>query len=328
MPKFNFISWLLNIGILLLSSALYAQVDPLPSWNEGPTKNAILQFVQTTTDKNSTHFVAPKERIATFDQDGTLWVEQPQYPQWYFTIDHLKSLATTPFSKFNKLLKALFKKVEILGQVPKQELTAILGLIDTGISVDSFRQSVNTWLNTAEHPDFHKPFTSLIYQPMLELIELLQANEFKTYIVSGGGQEFIRVYAEEVYQIPPEQIIGSAIQVKYENEDGRIVFKRTPDILFVNDKEGKAESIHLMIGRHPIAAFGNSDGDRQMLELTWANKGFALLVHHDDEKREYAYDKDSSVGKLTDAFMQEAKERSYTIVSIKNDWKILFPWQK
>ena len=301
--------------------------DPLPSWNEGAVKSAIIRFVEEATEEKGANYIAPAARIATFDQDGTLWVEKPLYPQWYFTVERLGDLASSPFSKFTKFVKNILNKIRMTPDVSKQELTHLLAVIDEDTSIEGFHDVVGKWLANSSHPDFKRPFTSLIYQPMLEALKLFQNNGFKTYIVSGGGQEFIRAYAEDFYQIPPEWVIGSAVKVKYENSDGKIDLKRTPSILYVNEKEGKPEAINLIIGRKPVVAFGNSDGDRQMLEQTWANKGLAVLIHHDDQFREYAYDSDSFIGKLTEEFMEEAKERNYQVVSMKEDWHLLFPWQ-
>lgn len=302
--------------------------DPLPSWNEGSVKTSIINFVSNATDKEGPDYIVPAARIATFDQDGTLWVEKPFYPQWYFTVDRLTEIAISPFSKLKKIVKGVLDKIKGTPEVSKQELTNVLGAMDVDISIETHHLIVKHWLENKKHPDFDRPFTSLIYQPMLEVLQFFQKNEFKTYIVSGGGQEFIRAYAEDFYQIPPEWIIGSAVKAKYENDDGEIKLLRTPVVLFVNEKEGKPESINLIIGRKPVAAFGNSDGDRQMLEQTWDNKGLAVLIHHDDMFREYAYDHYSRIGKLSNKFMDEAKEREYQIVSMKNDWNLMFPWQK
>lgn len=305
--------------------------DPLPSWNEGSAKSAIIKFVQTVTDETNPNYLAPEDRIATFDQDGTLWVEKPLYPQWYFTLDRLKSLTPTlPLTEFDKLLKLLYSKViSATDSLTEQDLAIILGAAHVGITVDEYHAVVDDWLKHAIHQRYNKHYTELIYQPMVEVIQFLQANRFKTYIVSGGGQEFIRVYANKVYNIPTEQIIGSAIKVHYEYRNGHPALVRLPDVMLLNEKEGKPAGINLVIGKKPVAAFGNSDGDRQMLEWAWSNNGakLSLLVHHDDSAREYAYDKYSLVGALSDSLMKEAHDNGWTVVSMKNDWKYVFPWQ-
>lgn len=313
--------------LLLFSTRLDATTDPLPSWNEGSAKTAILQFVADVTTYGHPDFVAEEQRIAVFDQDGTLWVEHPIYAQAYFLLDQVKHLARLPNGKdlgiIKTLLHADIKSLIKLGQV---EINRLLGILQVGMTCEEYRNSVQDWLARAKHPKLNKPFHQLVYQPMLEVIQLLKNNGFTPYIVSGGGQEFIRAYAEIVYGIPPEHVIGTAVKVKYTYADGVDSFVRTPKLLWKNEKKHKAETIHLMIGRRPIVAFGNSDGDLQMLQFTHAGtkRNLALLVHHDDKKREYAYDSHTYVGTFSDALREEAQQNDWIIVSMKNDWNRIF----
>jgi hypothetical protein len=307
--------------------------DPLPSWNEGPAKKAILDFVRTATGKDSPQYVPPEQRIATFDQDGTLWVEQPIYTQVTFALDRVKALAPKhPEWREKEPFKAILNgDREAIAKFTIQELEGIVAETHTGMTVDEFNAIVKDWLATAKHPKFKRPYTECIYQPMLEVMKHFRANGFKTYIVSGGGQEFIRVYAEAVYGVPPEQVIGSAGQTKYVvGPDGKSELMKLPKVLLIDDKGGKPESINLFIGRRPVAAFGNSDGDREMLEYTQdgGNGRLMMLVHHDDAKREYAYGPKSKIGTFSDELMAEAKKRNWTVISMMNDWKQVFPLQK
>lgn len=315
-----------------ITTFCFAQSDPLPSWNEGPTKQAILQFIKETTLPESEDYLAPEERIATFDQDGTLWVEQPLYTQFVFAIEMAKSsFLDHPERKIQDFYHAIkegdFAKIKDL---TSQEIEKILAATHTGMTVDEFKERVQQWLEKAVHPRYQRPYPELIYQPMLEVIQLLKNHDFKIYIVSGGGQEFMRAYAEKVYGVPPEQIIGSTGKVKYEYRNGQPVLVKIPQMLFIDDKEGKPEAINLFIGRVPVAAFGNSDGDQQMLEWSAASQGksLQLLIHHDDPVREYAYDTKSKIGTFPQSLMDEAKKRKWIIVSMKNDWTIIFPWEK
>lgn len=306
----------------------FADVDPLPSWNEGEIKTALIQFVKDVTDKNSSYYVAPEERIATFDQDGTLWVEQPIYTQFIFAIDRVKAIAENhPEWKKQEPFQTIMEgDLEKMKKFTDKDFIEIVAATHAGMSVEDFEKIVRDWLKNTVHPRFKKPFTDLVYQPMLEVIQFLAANDFQNYIVSGGGQEFMRAYAERVYRIPLQRIIGSAGFVNYEYRDGKPVLIKQPKILFIDDKKGKPEGINLFIGRRPIAAFGNSDGDRQMLEWTQAGKGkrFELLVHHDDAVREYAYGPESKVGTFSDALMEEAMQKKWHVVSMKRDWKVIF----
>jgi len=301
--------------------------DALPSWNDGLAKQAIVSFVQKVTRKGGPDFVPPAERIAVFDNDGTLWPEQPCYFQGLFIVDRVHELASqhpawTEQQPFKAVLESDWKALLTTGE---------RGLVELGMAThanmttDEFNQTVTAWLATAEHPRFNRPYTELAYQPMLELLGFLRANGFKTFIVSGGGVEFIRVWAETVYGIPPEQVIGSSIKTKFEMREGKPVLVRQPEINFIDDKAGKPVGIHEHIGRRPIAAFGNSDGDLQMLQWTTARAGpsFGLIVHHDDALREYAYDRQSLVGKL-DKALDEATQRGWTVVSMGKDWKRIF----
>ncbi len=305
--------------------------DPLPSWNQGDAKARILQFVKEATDKNGAHFVPEEERVATFDQDGTLWVEQPVYPQFFFALDRFKELYPE-HPEWQELDLAIEKAKQAghPGALSHEEALRVILLTHSGMTIDEFQSLVKKWLDTARHPRYNRPFTDLVYQPMLEVIRLLKDNGFKVYIVSGGGQEFMRTYAEKIYGIPPEQVIGSAEKVKYKYENGKPVLVRLPDVLIVDDKQGKADDINLFIGRRPVAAFGNSDGDKEMLE--WSQSGrpprLEVLIHHDDPVREYAYGADSKVGTFSDALMQEASKKNWVVVSMKNDWKAVFPWQR
>jgi hypothetical protein len=319
------------LAALLTAFTAAAQTDPLPSWNDGPTKQAIVEFVQKATDKSSPHFVQVPERIATFDNDGTLWTEQPMYSQLFFALDRVKALAPKhPEWKtkepFASLLKGDVKKALAGGE---KAITEIVMVTHAGMTTAEFEQVVKDWIATAKHPKFKRPFTECVYQPMLELLAYLRANDFKTFIVSGGGIEFMRPWTEKVYGIPPEQVVGSSIETKYEMRDGKPVLIRLPKIDFVDDKAGKPVGINSHIGRRPIAAFGNSDGDQQMLEWTQAGGGTRLmmLVHHDDAEREFAYGPKSKIGTFSDALMAEANKQGWVVISMKNDWKRIFPFE-
>lgn len=303
--------------------------DPLPSWNEGNTKHAIIQFVQESVTENGPHYIPPSERIATFDQDGTLWVEQPLYTQFFYAIDTIISLGTMHLNwnetePFKSILSGDLKAIR---DFSVQEIEKTFAVTHAGMTVEAYHDRVKAWLSHAVHPRFKKPYTELIYQPMLEVINYFKENNFKVFIVSGGGQEFIRVYAEAVYGIPPEQIIGTAGKVKYEYNEGNPQLLKLPLALYIDDKAGKPEAINLIIGRRPVAAFGNSIGDQQMLEWTQGGKtaSFELLVHHDDPIREYAYDENSKIGTFTKELMDEANKQGWKVVSMKNDWKVIFP---
>jgi phosphoserine phosphatase len=310
---------------------LNAQTDPLPSWNDSKAKQNILKFVSEVTKKGGANFVAPEDRIATFDNDGTLWAENPIYFQLLFAMDRVKALAPKhPEWKtqqpFQAVLANDMKGVAASGE---KGLGQIMMVTHAGITTDEFASVVKSWIETAKHPKFQMRYDQMIYQPMLELLSYLRGNGFKTYIVSGGGIEFMRTFSQRVYGIPPEQVIGSSIKTKFEMRDGTPVLMRLPEINFVDDKDGKPLGINQFIGRRPIAAFGNSDGDLQMLQWTTAGNGlrFALIVHHTDAAREYSYDRQSSVGKLDKAW-DEAQTKGWTVVDMKKDWKVIFPFQK
>jgi haloacid dehalogenase-like hydrolase len=301
--------------------------DPLPSWNDGPSKQAIMQFVKEVTSEGGPKFVPQAERIATFDNDGTLWVEQPMYVQLVFGLARVKELApqhpewktTEPFAS---VLRGDMKGVLATGE---KGLVELIMATHAGMTTQDFENLVRDWLAKTQHPRFKRPYTDLAYQPMLELLSYLRANGFKTYVVSGGGVEFMRPWTEQVYGIPPEQVIGSTIKTRFEMRDGKPVLMRLPDVDFVDDKTGKPVGINKFTGRRPILAFGNSDGDLQILQWTAAGSGarFMGLVHHTDAEREYAYDRESQIGKL-DKALDEAKIRGWTVVDMKRDWKRIF----
>lgn len=316
------------IATALLCLVQIATAETLPSWKETPTRQAIIEFVGKVTKEGGPDFVPPAERIAVFDNDGTLWSEQPLYFQFFFIVDRVKALAPEhPEWKekepFASLLKGDMKGVAAAGEKGALEL---LVATHTGMTTEEFSKSVSDWIVTAKHPKTGKPFTEMIYQPMVELLAYLREHHFKTYIVSGGGIEFMRPWTEKVYGIPPEQVIGSYGKLKFEIKDGKPVLIKLPELGLVDDHEGKPAGIQTMIGRRPIAAFGNSDGDQQMLEWTTAGSGarFGLLVHHDDAEREWAYDRKSKVGKL-DKALDEAKAKGWTVVSMKSDWSVIHP---
>jgi phosphoglycolate phosphatase-like HAD superfamily hydrolase len=321
--------------LVLVTIAFAAQVaqaaDPLPSWKDGPAKQAIVAFVSKVTKKGSADFVPVDERIATFDNDGTLWAEQPMYFQLFFALDRVKELAPQHPEWKTKEPFASLLKGDVKGALAGGE-HAILEIVmatHAGMTTQEFETIVTKWVATAKHPRFKRPFTECVYQPMLELLAYLRGNGFKTFIVSGGGIEFMRPWTEKVYGIPPEQVVGSSVQTKYEMQQGKPVLVRLPKIDFINDKAGKPVGINSHIGRRPVAAFGNSDGDQQMLEWTQGGGGARLLmlVHHDDAKREYAYGPDSKIGTFSDALMAEAKKNGWTVISMKDDWKTIFPFE-
>ncbi len=331
----SFIAKTLLTLVLLANTALAA--DPLPSWNDTASKKAIVAFVEGVTKAGSPNFVPVAERIATFDNDGTLWCEQPVPVQLYFALDRVKALAPQhPEWKtkepFASLLKGDVKAALAGGE------NAILELFmatHAGMTAMEFEQIVKDWIATAKHPKTGKLYTEMVYQPMLELLAYLQINGFKTFIVSGGGIEFMRPWTEKVYGIPPEQVIGSSIKTKFEMRDGKPVLVRLPELLFNNDKEGKPVAINQYIGRRPIAAFGNSRGDKEMLEYTQGGSGarFELLVLHDDAAREYAYGPakglpDVKLGAFTQAVYDQAQKEGWGVVSMKDDWKQVFPFEQ
>jgi len=304
-----------------------ATADALPSWRNGTAKQTITKFVGDVTREGSPSFVAPAERIAVFDNDGTLWSEQPLYFQFLFMLDQVKAAAPGhPEWKSNPAFKALVTKDYPALASHEKELLQLVAGANSGMTVDEYDKTIRDWLATAQHPKFKRPYTDLVYQPQLELLAYLRANGFKTFIVSGGTIEFMRPWAEKVYGIPPEQVIGSSQVVRYELRDGQPTLIRLPKIDFVDDGPGKPVGIYRNIGRKPILAFGNSDGDLQMLQYTASSSGphLALLVHHDDAAREFAYDRQSKVGKLDKAW-DEAVADGWTVVSMKDDWQTIYP---
>ncbi|HPE77207.1 MAG TPA: HAD family hydrolase [Draconibacterium sp.] len=303
------------------------QSDPLPSWNDGVAKQSVIDFVKAVTTENSPDFVKPGDRIATFDNDGTLWSEQPYYFQLQFALDRIKELAPShPEWKKNQLFQAVLNND--IGKVLSFGEKGLLELVTTthsGISTEEFAGVVKNWIDMAIHPKTQLLYKEMVFQPMIELLDFLRANGFKTYIVSGGGVDFMRPWIEEVYGIPAEQVVGSSGKVKFEMKDGNPVLIKLPEINFIDDKEGKPVGIHQYIGKRPIAAFGNSDGDLQMLQYTAAGEGkrFLLYVHHTDSVREWAYDRDSHIGKL-DKGLDEAIEKGWIVVDMKNDWNRIY----
>ncbi len=311
--------------------------DPLPSWNDGATKSAIVDFVKRVSDDNSPDFVPVPERIATFDNDGTLWTEHPMYTQLVFALDRVKALAPQhPEWKTTQPFQAVLDNdLKAIAAAGEKGLLELVMATHAGMSTDDFEAIVTAWFETARHPRFNRPYTELTYQPMLELLEYLRENGFKTYITSGGGIEFMRPMTEAVYGIPPEQVIGSSIKTEFQVQDGKPVLMRLPEIDFIDDKTGKPVGINKFIGRRPIASFGNSDGDRQMLEWTTAGSGARLmaLVLHDDAEREYAYGPandlpDTHIGAFTPSLMEEAQNSGWVVISMKDDWKQIFPPEK
>jgi len=317
---------LVTVGIIA-SAAWAQQTDPLPSWNDGPAKARILAFVKSATEQGGRDYVPPAERLAVFDNDGTLWSEQPMYFQLAFALDRVKVLAPKhPEWKTKQPFKAALEgDMQTLAASGEHGLVELVMATHAGNTADEFAQIVRDWLKTARHPKFNRPYTELTFAPMRELLDYLRTNGFKVYIVSGGGVEFLRVFAEEIYGVPPEQVIGSSIKTKYEVRDGKPAIVRLPELDFIDDKAGKPVGIHKFIGRRPIAAFGNSDGDFQMLEWTTWGPGarLGLIVHHDDAAREFAYDRKSPFGRL-DRGLDEAGKRGWVVVSMKNDWKSVY----
>jgi len=331
-PRQNLITAAALVCVLTFATTIAQAADPLSSWNDGPAKKAVVEFVQATTEKSSPKFVPPSERIATFDNDGTLWAEQPMYFQLLFALDRVKALAPQHPEWKDKEPFASLLKGDVKGALAGGE-RAMLEIVMTthaGMTTEEFEKIVKDWLATARHPKFKRPYTEIVYQPMVELLAYLRANGFKTFIVSGGGIEFMRPWTEKVYGIPPEQVVGSSIKTKFEMRDGKPVLVRLPEINFIDDKTGKPVGINEHIGRRPVVAFGNSDGDRQMLEWTQAGLGARLmmLVHHDDAVRELAYGAESKIGTFSDALMAEAKTNGWTVISMKNDWKRIFAWEQ
>lgn len=328
--KSGWASLCLLIGFAWAGVCMAAQ-DPLPSWNDGATKQKIESFVEKVTKQGSPDFVEPARRIAVFDNDGTLWAEQPVYFEFFFALDQVKAQApqhpewktTEPFKS------ALAGDMKGMAATGEKGAVELMAATHSGMTTDEFARRVNQWVSTARHPKTYRVYTEMVYQPMLELLHYLRDNGFKTYIVSGGGQDFMRAWAEAVYGIPPDQVIGSEGELKYELRDGKPVLVKLPKVALVDDHAGKPVGIERFIGRKPIFAFGNSDGDQQMLEWTTSGDGarFAGLVHHTDAEREFAYDRQSPVGKL-DKALDEAAAKDWTVVDMKQDWKVIYPPEK
>jgi phosphoglycolate phosphatase-like HAD superfamily hydrolase len=316
----------------------HAQSDPLPSWNDGAAKQAIVAFVKETTTPGSAMFVPEAERIATFDQDGTLWVEKPMYSQVVYCLDRVPAVvkANPELANVEPFKTVMSGDREAITKLSLHDLEKILFATLTGMSVDEFRAEATKWLDTAKNARWKRPYTELTYLPMQEVLKYLRANGFKTYIVTGGGQDFVRVYSERVYGIPPEQVVGTIGGTKYGyGKDGKPLLTKEPKLLLNDNDAGKPEGIHLMIGRRPVAAFGNSTGDREMLEYTKAGNGarLSVLVLHDDAVREYAYGPaqglpESKVGTFTQELYDEAKKNGWTVISMKNDWKRIFAFEQ
>lgn len=320
-----------SVAVARHSSIGHAQEQPLASWNDGAAKQAILEFVRAT----SSH-VAPEDRIATFDQDGTLWVEHPVYTQAMFALDRLNTLAPQhpDWAKREPYKAVLAKDQAAIAKFSERDWAEIVFATHSGMSQADFQEIVSTWLATAKHPRFNRLYTELVYQPMREAMDYLRANGFRTYIVTGGGQDFVRAYARNIYGVPPEQVVGSSIATKYEIKNGKPQITRLPKLFFNDDNAGKALGIDLFIGKRPYAAFGNSVGDQQMLEWTGAGNGTRLkmLVYHDDAEREYAYGPagglpNTHVGTFSQALMDEAKARGWNLISMRNDWKRVFAFE-
>ncbi len=317
-----------------VAAAAQSSADPLPSWNDGPARQAIVDFVRVTTDQANPGFVPPAERIATFDQDGTLWVEYPMYSQAIYCLDRVPAVvkAKPELAKVEPFKTVLSGNRAAMAKFSMHDLEVIAAATLTGMPVDDFDAEVKRWLETAKDPRWHRPYTDLTYLPMQEVLSYLRANGFKTYIVTGGGQDFVRTYAEKIYGIPPEQVVGSAGGTKFGyGKDGKPFLTKEPKLLLNDNNGGKAEGIHMMIGRRPCAAFGNSIGDRQMLEYTKAGAGvrMSMLVLHDDAGREYAYGParglpDGKVGTFPQALYDQAQKQGWTVISMKSDWKRIF----
>jgi phosphoserine phosphatase len=315
---------------LLLSIQPSLADDTLASWNDGATKQAIIQFVERVVSKDSRDYVLPADRIATFDNDGTLWAEKPMYVQLAFALDRVKALAPQHPEWKEKEPFASLLKGDLKGAIAGGDhaIAEIVMATHAGMTSEDFEKIVVDWISTARHPETGRLYTEMVYQPMLELLQYLRDNGFKTFIVSGGGIEFMRPWTEKIYGIPPEQVVGSSIKTKFEMQNGKPVLVRLADINFIDDKTGKPVGIQMHIGRRPIAAFGNSDGDLEMLQWTTAGSGarFGLIVHHTDAEREWAYDRKSSIGHLEKA-LDDAPSEGWTVVDMKNDWKTIFPKQ-
>jgi len=304
--------------------------DPLPSWKEGESKSAIKDFVKDVTNPESVNYIEVEDRIATFDNDGNLWSEQPMYFQLFFAIDRVKQLASEhPEWETEQPFKAVLE--DDMEEVLRHGTHGLVQLVmasHAGMTTEEFESIVKEWLSNSKHPRFDRPYNELIYQPMLELLNYLRANDFKTFIVSGGGIEFMRAWVEEAYAIPPDQVVGSSIKTAFDYNNGDPVIRRLPELDFVDDKEGKPVGINKFIGRRPVFASGNSDGDLAMIQWTTAGKGrrFGLYLHHTDSIREWAYDRESHIGRL-DKGLEEAQEKGWTVINMKEDWKVIYPFE-
>ena len=330
MPFFLFV--ILTFSLVWTSSIRAdTQTDPLPSWNESSSKQSIVRFVDLVTKEGGKNYVPPEKRIAVFDNDGTLWAEKPISVQFAFALDRVKALAPEhPEWKEEQPFKAVLEgDLKSILAGGGHTILQLVMATHTGMTIDEFEQIVSEWIGSARHPVTKHLYTEMVYQPMVELLAYLRSNGFKTYIVSGGGIEFMRPWVEKVYGIPPEQVVGSCIKVKYEMRGGGPVLMRLPEMDFIDDKDGKPVEINRFIGRRPLLAFGNSDGDLQMLQWTAAGSDsrFMGLIHHTDAEREWAYDRDVSLGRL-DKALTEAEEKGWTVVNMKQDWKVIFPFQK
>jgi phosphoglycolate phosphatase-like HAD superfamily hydrolase len=334
--------WLGFLAVIMAVTTATAQtatsVDPLPSWNDGPAKQAILGFVRDTTDTVSQKYVLPEERIATFDQDGTLWVEHPMYTQVVYCLERVPAVvaAKPELANVEPFKTVLSGNREAIAKMSMDDILKIVAATLTGMSVEQFQVEAKHWLDTARNPRWNRPYTDLTYLPMIELLKYMRANGYRTYIVTGGGQDFVRVYAEQVYGIPPEQVVGTASGTQYTyDQSGKPILIKEPKLLLNDDNAGKPEGIHLMIGHRPYASFGNSTGDRQMLEYTKAGTGdrLGMLIMHDDVQREYAYGPAlglpaTKVGTFTQELYDEAKKEGWFVASMKNDWKRVFAFDQ
>jgi len=333
--KFNYL-YFITIGLFFLScestevKQVETEADPLPSWNDGELKELIIQFVEKTTDIQSNDYVDIENRIATFDNDGTLWSEQPLYFQLAFAIDRIKEMAVDhPEWNEEEPFRSLLEND--MDSLKKQGVQAIMKIVTTthaGMTTEEFTQLVKDWTTESKHPRFDRAYTDLIYQPMLELLDYLRDHNYRTYIISGGGMDFMRAWTYDAYKIPSDQVFGSTIKTKFDYNDGMPVIRRLAEIDFIDDKEGKPVGIHRFIGKRPIFAAGNSDGDLQMVQ--WATSGegprFGLFIHHTDGEREYAYDRNSAIGHFDKAW-DEALDKGWSIVDMKNDWKVIYPFE-
>lgn len=312
------------------TSSSNSKPDPLPTWNEGPAKQSVIDFVKAVTNKAGADFIQPADRIAVFDNDGTLWSEQPYYFQLQFALDRVKAMAIEhPEWKTNPLIQAvLADDLNTVLSFGDKGLAELVMTTHAGMTTDEFSQSVTDWITTAKHPKTGKLYKEMVFQPMIEVLEFMQANGFKTYIVSGGGIDFMRPWTEEVYGIPAEQVIGSSVKAAFEIRNGKPVLVKLPELNFFDDKEGKPVAIHQHIGKKPVAAFGNSDGDLQMLQWASAGDGKRLMVfiHHTDADREWAYDRESHIGRF-DKGLDEALVEGWTVVDMKKDWKVIYPFE-